>query len=68
MTSSTLVAPIVPVDQPSHDAYTADARRQAKQNLWGIDKGILDGQMVAKADDGKRLEGGIVIPDNKNSI
>ena len=59
---------LIPVDQPTNNAETADLRRNAKENLWGIDKGIRDGQVTAPPDDGKRLAGGIVIPDGKNTI
>ena len=59
---------LIPVDQPTNDAATASLRRQAKENLWGIDRVSQDGQVVAREDDGKRPEGGIIVPDNKNSI
>lgn len=68
MTNPNTVAPTVPVDQESQSAETSELRRQARQNLWRIDRGAEDGQMVAPPDDGKRPEGGIIIPDNKNSI
>lgn len=68
MTNPNMEAPKVPVDRKSGNEVVDDARRQARQNLWRIDRGVEDGQVVAPPDDGKRPEGGIIIPDNKNSI
>ena len=59
---------LVPIDQPTKDADTAQQRAQAKENLWRIDKAIDDGQVVALPDDGKRPENNTVIPDGRNSV
>lgn len=59
---------IVPIDKPSRNPDVQDQRERAKDSLWRIDKAIDEGQIVPNEDDGKQNEGGIIIPDGRNSV
>lgn len=59
---------LVPIDQPTKNGEVEQERQQVKDNLWRIDKAIDDGQFKALPDDGKREEGAIIIPENRNSV
>ena len=59
---------LVPIDQLTKNPETAQQRAQMKSNLWRIDKAIDDGQVSTLPDDGKRMEGTIIIPENRNSV
>jgi hypothetical protein len=59
---------LIPVDQPTTDADTAQQRARNKAHLWRIDTAVDDGQVTALPDDGKRPDNNIVIPEGRNSV